>query len=115
MVEWSITTDCKSVGFGLRRFESCPAHMESPEKPKYSQERFDALKERFNNADLFGSDEVAWMAEGLRIKYPDYESYAFYHILSGSTIDESIAPIKYEDFPGEDSVELFIDSLINPK
>ena len=26
MVEWSITTDCKSVAFGLRRFESYPAH-----------------------------------------------------------------------------------------
>lgn len=26
MVEWSITTDCKSVGFGLRGFESLPTH-----------------------------------------------------------------------------------------
>jgi hypothetical protein len=26
VVEWSITTDCKSVGFGLRWFESSPAH-----------------------------------------------------------------------------------------
>lgn len=26
VVEWSITTDCKSVAFGLRRFESFPAH-----------------------------------------------------------------------------------------
>jgi hypothetical protein len=26
VVEWSITTDCKSVGFGLRWFESNPAH-----------------------------------------------------------------------------------------
>ena len=26
VVEWSITTDCKSVGFGLRRFESYPTH-----------------------------------------------------------------------------------------
>ena len=26
VVEWSITTDCKSVAFGLRRFKSCPAH-----------------------------------------------------------------------------------------
>ncbi len=26
VVEWSITTDCKSVAFGLRRFESYPAH-----------------------------------------------------------------------------------------
>jgi hypothetical protein len=26
VVEWSITTDCKSVAFGLRRFESYPTH-----------------------------------------------------------------------------------------
>src|SRR3989338_1444986 len=26
VVERSITTDCKSVAFGLRRFESCPTH-----------------------------------------------------------------------------------------
>ncbi len=26
VVEWSITTDCKSVALGLRRFESFPAH-----------------------------------------------------------------------------------------
>ena len=26
VVEWSITTDCKSVALGLRRFESYPAH-----------------------------------------------------------------------------------------
>lgn len=26
MVEWSITSDCKSDAFGLRRFKSCPAH-----------------------------------------------------------------------------------------
>src|SRR5690606_29816320 len=26
VVEWSITTDCKSVGFGLRWFESSPTH-----------------------------------------------------------------------------------------
>ena len=26
MVEWSITTDCKSVAFGLRRFESYSTH-----------------------------------------------------------------------------------------
>ncbi len=26
MAEWSIATDCKSVAYGLRRFESCPTH-----------------------------------------------------------------------------------------
>ena len=26
MAEWSIASDCKSDAFGLRRFESCPAH-----------------------------------------------------------------------------------------
>ena len=26
VAEWSIAMDCKSIAFGLRRFESCPAH-----------------------------------------------------------------------------------------
>ena len=26
MAEWSIALDCKSSAYGLRRFESCPAH-----------------------------------------------------------------------------------------
>ncbi len=32
VVEWSITTDCKSVAFGLRRFKSFPAHHMKEEK-----------------------------------------------------------------------------------
>ena len=28
MAEWSIASDCKSDAFGLRRFESCPAHQQ---------------------------------------------------------------------------------------
>lgn len=32
VVEWSITTDCKSVASRLRRFESCPAHKLKPEQ-----------------------------------------------------------------------------------
>ncbi len=36
MVEWSITTGCKPVGFGLRWFESNPAHKENaPERGLY--------------------------------------------------------------------------------
>jgi 8-oxo-dGTP pyrophosphatase MutT (NUDIX family) len=33
VVEWSITTGCKPVGFGLRRFESSPAHTMEPSNP----------------------------------------------------------------------------------
>ena len=35
VVEWSITTDCKSVAFGLRRFESFPAHIHAKIPIKY--------------------------------------------------------------------------------
>lgn len=35
VVEWSITTDCKSVGLCLRWFESSPAHI----KNKSQQEK----------------------------------------------------------------------------
>ncbi len=34
VVEWSITTDCKSVGFGLRRFKSFPTHKNNEPKAK---------------------------------------------------------------------------------
>ncbi len=36
MVEWSITTDCKSVGFGLRGFESLPTHKSKLKAPELS-------------------------------------------------------------------------------
>lgn len=89
--------------------------MEGEPKPVYSREKFEDLQKRYYNSPHFYSGEATARAEYLREKYPDYESCAFYHILIGSTINEDIVKITYEDFPGKDSVELFIDNLINQK
>ncbi len=127
MVEWSITTDCKSVGFGLRRFESFPAHkliMENIPNQPVNLERYYALKDKFNRyieeADPDFVDSIFMeifpeLQTNLLAKYPKATSYAFFHILGGSTINNSIGTIEHEDFPGEDSVELFIDNLMNQK
>ena len=49
-------------------------------------------------------------AKELREKYPDAGKYALWHVLIGSTDIESM-PMTHEDFPSEDSIELFIDNL----
>lgn len=46
----------------------------------------------------------------LREKYPDYNIRRAYHVLIGSTMDPD-ADIIEEDFPGEDSVESFLQNL----
>lgn len=50
-------------------------------------------------------NEFSDFAEGLKKKYPDFESYRLYHVLVGSTPKGKCE--KY-DFPDEDSVEVFI-------
>ena len=42
----------------------------------------------------------------LRAKYPDYNDYRLYHFLIGSTVYDRA---KF-DFPGEDSVQKFIEA-----
>ncbi len=84
--------------------------MEKVPEPKYSREKFDLLKSKYNESPLFFSEEVVAFVNHLRERYPDYEKYAFYHILSGSSIKEEFKPIEYEDFPENDSVETFIDN-----
>jgi hypothetical protein len=49
----------------------------------------------------------------LEQKYPNVRRYRIFHELIGSSEDDP--DMIREDFPGEDSVELFIDSLINSK
>ena len=85
---------------------------EIPEQPIYSEEKFNLLKERYNQSELLFSEEAESYANYLREKYPNFAAFAFYHILGGSTIDEEGfgIPIAYEDFPGNDSVETFIDN-----
>ena len=51
-------------------------------------------------------DKVISKARELESIYPDYSDYELYHLLIGSTIDDRS---KF-DFPGEDSVQKFIDA-----
>ncbi len=62
------------------------------------------------------ADEIAVLLanKGKELKnlYPHVENYVFWHVLAGSTIFDN-AMIHTEDFPGNDSVALFIDELAN--
>ena len=56
-------------------------------------------------------EEVSRHAKLLREKYPDCNKRVFYHILIGSSLSSRMGPIIEDDFPGEDSVEKFIENL----
>lgn len=56
-------------------------------------------------------DDIFFFAQKLREKYPNFKNYTVYHTLIGSTIPAGVETVK-EDFPGEDSVEDFVNSLI---
>lgn len=51
----------------------------------------------------------------IKKRYPDSRRYRIFHILIGSGIPEDFPKneIIEEDFPGEDSVEKFLESLIS--
>ena len=83
---------------------------------RYSKEKFDGLYKKYSESEYFFSEEALERAKYLRGKYPNATSYAFFHILGASGIDESTyGVITHEDFPGEDSVEMFIDNLTSGK
>lgn len=44
----------------------------------------------------------------IRIKYPNYDKYVVYHVLIGSTLPDGVTIIE-DDFPGDDSVEKFLE------
>lgn len=53
-------------------------------------------------------------AEELQKKYPeDFYKYGLYHALAFSTIKEDV-PIEASDFPGSDSIEVFVQKIIAP-
>ena len=56
------------------------------------------------------TDIVADHAKYLKRKYPNYLECELYHALVGSTIPKDFK-ITQEDFPGEDSIEAFVETL----
>lgn len=96
--------------------------MENIPKHNYPLEKYQDLRQKFEDfamslppkeqIDLL--DKRMMMGMHLQSKYPDAKKHTFYHLLIGSTGLEFFDIIG-DDFPGEDSVEAFIDSLINSK
>ncbi len=61
------------------------------------------------------SEEISQFGDNLRHTYtnPNFEKYAMWHVLAGSTIDPTReAEIMKDDFPDNDSVEKFINDSI---
>ncbi len=58
------------------------------------------------------ADKVGRHAEILRAKYPDYAKRTIFHTMGFSTFYPSDKVTIEEDFPGEDSVEAFVDGLV---
>ncbi len=77
-----------------------------------SQEQIDLkqLKEKRSNIfeDLDKYAKLCEFVKKLKEKYEDYQEYQLYHFLICSTPDRELSKI---DFPGDDSVEKFINSL----
>ncbi len=70
-------------------------------------DRLEEIRSELYERNNFGFHEaMVDKAEELQSKYPDYRDYRLYHLLISSTVGE--CP-KY-DFPGEDSVALFLET-----
>ncbi len=98
--------------------------MENIPNQPVNLERYYAFKDKFDNyieeanpdlVDKIYMEIFPELKGSLLAKYPDATAYAFFHILGGSTLDNTFRAIEHEDFPGNDSVELFIDNLMNQK
>jgi hypothetical protein len=74
-------------------------------KVKLSQKYAEPLEQKMKTVE-----HIADYADRLRAKYPDPTAYRLFHILGFSTPDPSISFTNF-DFPGEDSVQAFIERL----
>lgn len=89
--------------------------MDNSEKPKEQKEQIspEELKRKLWDEDYLDSEKSSKavdFARKLKAKYPDdYMNYRLWYILAGGSPDYQ-GEEKY-DFPGEDSIEKFINSL----
>lgn len=56
-------------------------------------------------------EDIVIFTEHLKKKYPNYSKYRMYHKLISSTVPKSMYGIIEGDFPGEYSIEKFIEHL----
>ena len=66
-----------------------------------------AILRGFNEGHI-ANDRINQKAQYLRAKYPDYENYVMYHILTSSGMDRDCPNF---DFPENDNVADFIRNL----
>ena len=69
---------------------------------------YESLSDEELNALL---EEVQSRVEYLRGKYSNHINYKILHVLSGSGIHDLHSGVIEDDFPGDDSVEKFVDDL----
>lgn len=92
-------------------------HPEWEEHAEEISERVRMLRKRFPGtpgSEGFATREaiqqrIIEFARALQAKYPDYFNYRLYHAFIGGTSPEVCTNF---DFPGEDSVELFVQKLV---
>ena len=76
--------------------------------------KFNELKEKFNiwfRKDLMkNNEEIVKFLDGIKKKYPNYDDCKLYHILVFSGIKHECSMF---DFPGDYSVEKFIEDKYN--
>ena len=81
------------------------------EKNKKMEKIFENLLFRVSGDNLMKlQDEIVSRVKYLRDKYPNYPKYRVYHIISGSTPSPDLEVLE-DDFPGEDSIEVFLNHL----
>jgi hypothetical protein len=73
-------------------------------------EKRDILRSKLINiyTNKYKYQQLLTFAEDLKTKHADCLDYDYYHLLIGSTPWEDLTKV---DFDGEDSIEIFIDSL----
>lgn len=81
-------------------------------------EKHEVLRNKLKDFESLLSDEyfkkvnedIYAFCKNLEEKYSDFSRHQIYHALIGSGMDSSIDIV--DDFPGEDSVEKFIENLV---
>ncbi len=95
-----------------------------PNAPEYNHEKVEKFRKVYGeilhkliarSGDDFTEIEnlqtdLVQKVRDLESKYPNAVRYGMFHIMGGSTIPENL-PALYDDFPGDDSVEKFLNDL----
>jgi hypothetical protein len=105
---------------GMENLKTEQKRVYSPEKNAETLRTLFDLRLRAMHGEIGNlqgmEDEIGAFVDTLKKKYgnPGVEKYAMWHALAGSSIDpKREALISNDDFPGDDSVEKFVNDLVN--